>query len=59
MIEIPNRQRPAWHGRARQALRQCGVEFPVSLPIPEINLNPCALISEQNQVEMTIPVEIG
>ena len=25
MIEIPNRQRPAWHGRARQALRQGGV----------------------------------
>src|SRR5207248_2222785 len=57
-IEVPNDQGPAGHDRPRAGLGKPRVESPVPRSIPEINLDTGLFKSDQNQVQMAVPVDI-
>ena len=58
MIEIADDQGPTRHGASRTRLGERSVERPVPRPIAEVHLDTGISISEQDQVRMTITVEI-
>ena len=59
VIEVPDNQRSTWHDPLRPRFRERRVELPVPRPIAEIDLEAGRSISEQDEVQMAVSVEIA
>jgi len=59
VIEIPDDEGPTWHGRAGSDVREPRMEPPGPRAIAEVDLEADLGISDQDQVQIAVPVDIG
>ena len=59
VIEIPDNQVPPGHGLSGSGLGKRPLEDPIPGPVTEVNLDADLFISDQDQVQMTVLVEIS
>src|SRR5215471_12916042 len=58
VIEIPDDDGPARHGPSRSGSGQRGVELPVAFSIAQVDLDAGFCVSDENQVQFAVTIDI-